>query len=45
MAEFALASKLSLADSKQYLDRKVSQLNGDFDVSEDGKISYRFDFR
>lgn len=45
VVEFAVASKLSLADSKQYLDRKVSQLNGDFDVSEDGKISYRFDFR
>jgi hypothetical protein len=45
VVEFAVASKLSLADSKQYLDRKVSQLNGNFDVSEDGKITYRFDFR
>ncbi len=43
--EFAIASKLSLEESKQYLDRKVSQLNGDFDVSEDGKISYQFDYR
>jgi hypothetical protein len=42
--EFAIASKLSLEESKQYLDRKVSQLNGDFDVSEDGKVSYRFDY-
>ncbi len=45
VVEFAVASKLSLAESKQYLDRKVSQLSGDFDVSEDGKISYRFDYR
>ncbi len=45
VVEFALASQLSIDESKQYLDRKVNQLNGDFDVSDDGKISYRFDYR
>jgi hypothetical protein len=45
VVEFAVVSKLSIADSKQFLDCKASQLNGDFDVSDDGKISYQFDFR
>ena len=45
IVNFAISSKLSLEESKEYLDKKASQLNGDFDVAEDGKISYHFDFR
>jgi large subunit ribosomal protein L7/L12 len=40
--DFAIATKLSLEDSKQYLDQKAKQLNADFNVSEDGAISYQF---
>jgi hypothetical protein len=39
---FAIATKLSLEESKQYLDQKAKQLNADFNVSEDGAISYQF---
>ncbi len=39
---FAIATNLSLEEAKQYLDRKASQLNGDFKVLDDGKISYYF---
>ncbi|MCG9889576.1 MAG: hypothetical protein MH252_00695 [Thermosynechococcaceae cyanobacterium MS004] len=42
--DFSIASKLSLAESKQYLDNKASELNGDFHVNDEGKISYLFDF-
>jgi len=40
--DFAIATKLSLEDSKQYLDQKAKQLNAEFNVSEDGAISYQF---
>lgn len=39
---FAIATKLSLEESKQYLDKKAKQLNAEFNVSEDGAISYQF---
>ena len=39
---FAIATKLSLEESKQYLDQKAKQLNAEFNVSEDGAISYQF---
>lgn len=39
---FAIATKLSLDESKQYLDKKAAQLNANFDVNEDGGISYQF---
>ena len=39
---FAIVTKLSLEESKQYLDKKAKQLNADFNVSEDGAISYQF---
>jgi hypothetical protein len=39
---FAIATKLSLEESKQYLDKKATLLNGNFDVSEEGGISYQF---
>ncbi|BBC22547.1 hypothetical protein [Pseudanabaena sp. ABRG5-3] len=39
---FAIATKLSLEESKQYLDQKAIQLNANFNVSEDGGISYQF---
>lgn len=40
--DFAIATKLSLDESKQYLDQKARQLNANFNVSEDGGISYQF---
>ena len=43
--DFAIASKLSIEESKQYLDKKATQLNGNFDVADNGKISYQFNFR
>jgi hypothetical protein len=39
---FAIATQLSLEESKQYLDKKATQLNANFDVNEDGGISYKF---
>ncbi|WP_271254975.1 hypothetical protein [Pseudanabaena sp. Chao 1811] len=39
---FAIATKLSLEESKQYLDQKAIQLNANFNVSEDGGVSYQF---
>jgi hypothetical protein len=39
---FAIATKLSLEESKQYLDQKAIQLSANFNVSEDGGISYQF---
>lgn len=39
---FAIATKLSLEESKQYLDKKAIQLNANFNVGEDGGVSYQF---
>jgi hypothetical protein len=39
---FAIATKLSLEESKEYLDKKANLLNASFDVSEDGTIGYQF---
>jgi len=39
---FAIANQLSLEESKQYLDKKATQLNADFEVTEDGGVSYKF---
>ncbi len=39
---FAIVTKLSLEESKQYLDNKAKLLNADFNVSEEGNISYQF---
>ena len=39
---FAIANQLSLEESKQYLDKKAVQLNAEFEVTEDGGVSYKF---
>jgi hypothetical protein len=39
---FAIANQLSLEESKLYLDKKATQLNADFEVTEDGGVSYKF---
>ncbi len=39
---FAIANQLSLEESKQYLDKKAIQLNAEFEVTEDGGVSYKF---
>ena len=39
---FAIANQLSLEESKQYLDKKATELNADFEVTEDGGVSYKF---
>jgi len=39
---FAIANQLSLEESTQYLDKKATQLNADFEVTEDGGVSYKF---
>jgi hypothetical protein len=40
---FALASKLSLADTKTYLEQKSIQLNSTFRIDEAGGTSYHFE--
>ena len=39
---FAIANQLSLEEAKQYLDKKATLLNADFNVTEDGGVSYKF---
>ena len=39
---FAIANQLTLDEAKQYLDAKAAQLNADFNVTEDGGVSYKF---
>ncbi len=39
---FAITNELSLEEAKQYLDKKAAQLNADFNVTEDGGVSYKF---
>ncbi|PZU95987.1 MAG: hypothetical protein DCE90_11185 [Pseudanabaena sp.] len=39
---FAIANQISLEESKQYLDKKATELNADFEVTEDGGVSYKF---
>ena len=43
--KFAIASKLSLEESKRYLDKKALTLNATFEVTEEGSVSYCFYFR
>jgi len=40
--DFAIANQLSLEESKQYLDKKATELNANFEVTEDGGVSYKF---
>ena len=39
---FAKAADLSGAEAKQYLEEKAKEFNANYDVSEQGDISYRF---
>lgn len=39
---FAMASKLSLEEAKQYLEVKSAQLNSTFHINEDGGTAYHF---
>lgn len=41
--KFAIASKLSLDESKVYLDRKAVILNAHFEVTDEGSVNYYFD--
>lgn len=42
VTSFALAAQIPIEESKQFLDQKARQLNGDFEVSEEGSVHYRF---
>lgn len=42
VASFALASKLPIAEAKEYLDLKSNQLNSTFEIDESGGTSYHF---
>lgn len=39
---FAIAAKISIEESTQYLDKKSTQLNATFNIDDEGAISYRF---
>lgn len=39
---FAINSQLPATAAKKYLDLKAKEFNGNFDVSEEGNISYYF---
>jgi hypothetical protein len=41
-AKFAIATKLSLVESKLYLDKKAAALDANFNISEEGVVSYHF---
>ena len=41
--KFAMHSQLPPASAKEYLDQKAKEFNADFNVNEDGGISYYFD--
>lgn len=40
---FAMQSQLSAADARSYLDKKAKEFNANFQVSEEGAVSYQFD--
>jgi hypothetical protein len=40
--QFAMASGLTGADSKAFLDELAQEFNAGYDVLEEGSISYRF---
>lgn len=42
VTSFALAAKISIAESQQYLDEQALKLNADFDTTEEGGIIYKF---
>ncbi|MCG6133712.1 MAG: hypothetical protein MET45_03470 [Nostoc sp. LLA-1] len=40
---FAMHSQLPAADAREYLDLKAKEFNANFQVSEEGGVSYHFD--
>ncbi|MBK1988027.1 hypothetical protein A0J48_010830 [Sphaerospermopsis aphanizomenoides BCCUSP55] len=40
---FAMQSQLPATEAKQYLDQKAKEFNANFQVSEEGGVSYHFD--
>ncbi|MBZ8178786.1 hypothetical protein [Oscillatoria salina] len=40
--DLARKANLSAAVAKEYLDSKAKEFDADFEVSESGKISYKF---
>ena len=44
LMRFAMEAQLSGEEAKQFLAQKVKEFDGNFDVSEQGDIAYRFQF-
>lgn len=42
VTSFALAAKISIEESQQYLDEQALKLNANFDTTEEGGIIYKF---
>ncbi|MFP4411713.1 hypothetical protein [Coleofasciculus sp.] len=42
VTNFALSAKISIQESKEYLDQKAQQLNAGFETSDEGGIIYKF---
>jgi hypothetical protein len=40
---FAMQSDLSAADARNFLDKKAKEFNANFQVNEEGAVSYHFD--
>jgi hypothetical protein len=43
LLSFAMQSQLPPAEAKQYLDDKAKEFNANFQVNEEGAVSYHFD--
>ena len=43
LLSFAMQSQLPAAEAKQYLDKKAKEFNANFQVTEEGAVSYHFD--
>lgn len=42
---WATTAKIPLEEAKQYLDRKATELNVNFDTTDKGCLIYQFPFR
>ena len=43
LLNFAMQSQLPAAEAKEYLDQKAKEFNANFQVNEEGGVSYHFD--
>ncbi|MTJ07851.1 MULTISPECIES: hypothetical protein [unclassified Anabaena] len=43
LLNFAMQSQLPAAEAKKYLDEKAKEFNANFQVTEEGAVSYHFD--